>query len=47
MRFFASKPVSAIQDIRTYAKMFQQSNAPKTVHLVRRGAWAPLGRFCV
>jgi len=32
---------------RTYAKVFQQGKVPKTVHLVRRGAWTPLGRFCV
>jgi len=36
-----------VEQVRTYAKVFQQGKAPKTVHRVRHGAWTPLGRFCV
>jgi len=32
---------------RTYAKVFQQGKALMPVHRVQRGAWTPLGRFCV
>jgi len=36
-----------VKDEGAYAKVFQQGKVPKTVHFVRRGAWTPLGRFCV
>ena len=33
--------------VRTYAKLFQQDMATKTVQLVRQGAITPQEQFCV